>query len=77
MTDVADTRGLTIFLPDELRARLETAAKRQVRPQAEVVRDALTKHLNDDEPPWPSLFGSATTKRQLANDRYDSSNMKD
>lgn len=77
MTYVSHMHRTTIFLTEVLRARLEIAAKRQGRPQAEVVRDALSRYLDEEEPPWPSLFGSATTKPEFANDGYDSSNIKD
>lgn len=77
MTYASHMKRTTIFLPDHLRIRLEVAAKRQGRPQAELVREALTEYLEKDEPPWPSFIGAFTTKPEFADDGYDSSNIKD
>jgi Ribbon-helix-helix protein, copG family len=43
----------TVFLTDDLEHLLQEAARRAHRPQAEIVRDALTQYLRAHPRPWP------------------------
>ena len=45
----------TIYLPDELKARLEAAARVQGRTEADVIRAALTQALDEQPAPRPRL----------------------
>ncbi|HUH15373.1 MAG TPA: ribbon-helix-helix protein, CopG family [Gaiellaceae bacterium] len=47
----------TIYLPGELQRRLQAAARRAGRPQAELVRKALTEFLDRDVRPRPRSVG--------------------
>ena len=45
----------TIYLPDDLKARLEAAARVQRRTEADVIREALARALDDQPVPRPRL----------------------
>jgi hypothetical protein len=45
----------TIYLPEELKRRIETAAREQRRSEAEVIRDALDAGVAPLERPRPRL----------------------
>jgi plasmid stability protein len=45
----------TIYLPDELKARLEAVARREGRTEADVIRDALAQALDGRVRPKPTL----------------------
>ena len=47
----------TVFLTDELEQMLQDVARRTHRPQAEIVREALTEYLTARERPWPRSIG--------------------
>jgi metal-responsive CopG/Arc/MetJ family transcriptional regulator len=47
-------RKTTIYLPDELKKRVERTARRQQRSEAEVIRAAIEQFTNA-EPPRPTL----------------------
>jgi predicted transcriptional regulator len=49
----------TIYLPSELHAELKAIARRTGRPQAEVIREALTAYVAQQERPWPKSIGAA------------------
>ncbi len=53
----------TIYLPDALKARLETAARTEGRTEADVIREALTDALDSRTPPRPQLPLVAATGR--------------
>lgn len=63
----------TLYLPPELQAELRAAARRERRPQAEIVRDALAKYLAEKPRPFPRSIGLAT---EWPRDGVDSSNIK-
>lgn len=48
----------TLYLPKQLQRELKDAARRTGRPQAELVREALTEYLAKQERPLPSFVGS-------------------
>jgi predicted transcriptional regulator len=47
----------TIFLTEDLERRLQETARRTRRPQAEIVRDALSQYLHGQTRPWPRSVG--------------------
>jgi predicted transcriptional regulator len=53
----------TIFLPESLERQLQQFARNQDRPVAEVVREALTAHLEAHRKPFqmPETFDSGRT----------------
>jgi hypothetical protein len=48
----------TVYLSSDLRRELEDAARRERRPKAELVREALQQYLNRQGRPRPSFVGS-------------------
>jgi hypothetical protein len=48
-------RKTTIYLPDELKRRLEQVARRTGRPEAEVIRDAISSATRDAAGPAPRV----------------------
>jgi len=54
----------TIYLPDDLKAQLEMAARSEGRTEAEVIREALARALEQRTPRRPHLPLSAPTGRQ-------------
>lgn len=48
-------RRTTIYLPDEMKTAIEREAARRGVTEAEVIRGALTEHLEVSEPPVPQL----------------------
>ena len=53
----------TIYLPDDLKAQLEVTARAEGRTEAEVIREALTRSL-EERAPRPHLPLSTSTGRQ-------------
>jgi predicted transcriptional regulator len=51
----------TLYLPTELQRALKDAARRSGRPQAELVRDALTQYLAEQPRPMPRSIGMANS----------------
>jgi len=47
----------TLYLPEELQRELREAARREGRPQAELVREALRAYLRDRPRPQPRSIG--------------------
>lgn len=47
----------TLYLPEELQRELRETARREGRPQAELVRDALDAYLRDRPRPRPQSIG--------------------
>ncbi len=47
----------TLYLPEPLQRELREAARREGRPQAELVRDALTAYLTGRPRPRPRSIG--------------------
>jgi len=66
-------RRTTFFLPDELERNLEEVARREGRPQAELVREALTAYLSTRTRPRPRSLGMASSADRSVN----SENVKD
>lgn len=58
----------TVYLPDELRRDLAAKAKRTGVPQADLIRDAVRRSLEDDEQPWPRSIGVGSSGRFNARD---------
>jgi hypothetical protein len=53
----------TIYLEPELEARLKRETRRQKRPMAELIRDAVRRYIGEDparEPPGAGAFASGT-----------------
>ncbi|MGI8413265.1 MAG: ribbon-helix-helix protein, CopG family [Solirubrobacteraceae bacterium] len=47
----------TLYLPEELQRELREAARREGRPQSELVREALSVYLRERPRPRPSSIG--------------------
>lgn len=47
----------TLYLPEELQRALRETARREGRPQAELVREALDSYLRDRPRPQPRSIG--------------------
>lgn len=47
----------TVFLTDDLERLLQDTAARMHRPQAEIVRDALSQYFRAQPRPWPRSIG--------------------
>ena len=47
----------TVYLPDDIRAGIEDAARDAGRSQAELIREALRAYLSSRPPSWPQSFG--------------------
>jgi predicted transcriptional regulator len=51
-------RKTTIYVPDELKIEIEAVSKREHRPEAEIIREAVTQYLeNRRSDRWPRSFG--------------------
>lgn len=62
----------TVMLPDEVEARVRLEARRRGVPIAEVVREAVERHLPAPEPGRPlSFFGVGEGGPADASDRVD------
>lgn len=48
----------TLYLPEDLQRRLRDTARREGRPQAELVREALTAYLDNTPRPTPTSLGA-------------------
>jgi|HubBroStandDraft_4_1064222.scaffolds.fasta_scaffold1578188_2 hypothetical protein len=47
----------TLYLEPELHRQLQDAARRQKRPQAQLIREAVAAYLAAQTPPWPRSIG--------------------
>jgi metal-responsive CopG/Arc/MetJ family transcriptional regulator len=47
----------TIYLPDDIRRGLDSAARETGRSQAELIRTALHDYLGGRPSPWPASIG--------------------
>lgn len=45
----------TLYLPEDLKQRLEQAARQDRRSEAELIREAISESLSRREPPRPRL----------------------
>jgi hypothetical protein len=54
----------TIYLPEELKRRLERAARAESRTEADIIREALAEALGARTPPRPHLPVFAPTGRE-------------
>src|SRR5947209_5396558 len=63
----------TIFLPEDLEHLLQETARRSRKPQAEIVREALTQYLAKQARPWPRSVGMASDP----DESVDSANVKE
>ncbi|MDR0359681.1 MAG: ribbon-helix-helix protein, CopG family [bacterium] len=52
----------TIFVPDDLARRLRERARRAHRPQAELVREALARYLDEAPRPRPRSVGLGASR---------------
>jgi predicted transcriptional regulator len=50
----------TLYLSPELQSALRSIARRTGRPQAELIRDALTAYVSTQERPMPRSIGAAS-----------------
>ena len=50
----------TIYLPDEMQHALALLAKRQQRPQATIVREAIATYLENQRPPKLRSIGAGS-----------------
>jgi predicted transcriptional regulator len=66
-------RRTTFFLPDDLERTLEETARREGRPQAELVREALSAYLHTRRGPRPRSVGIAKSSDRSV----DSENVKE
>jgi predicted transcriptional regulator len=66
-------RRTTVFLTDDLDRLLQETARRTQRPQAEIVREALSQYLNAQSRPWPRSVGMGAD----ADSTVTSDNVKD
>jgi hypothetical protein len=48
-------RKTTVYLSDELKDRVERAARREGRSEAEIIRAALERYTTPGRPPRPTL----------------------
>lgn len=57
---ICDMKRTTIFLPESLERQLQQFARRQDKPVAAIVREAVTKHLESNREPFqmPRTFDS-------------------
>jgi CopG-like RHH_1 or ribbon-helix-helix domain, RHH_5 len=59
-------RRTTVYLPDELKRAIERAADESNRSEAQFIRSALERAVNDLEPPKPRLPLFASNDPTLA-----------
>ena len=53
-------RKTTIYFPDELKLEIETASRVERRPEAEIIREAVSTYLESRRSRrWPRSFGYA------------------
>jgi hypothetical protein len=52
-------RKTTIYFPDEMKIEIEAVSKMEQRPEAEIIREAVSTYLEDRRSRrWPRSFGS-------------------
>ena len=75
---ICHMKRTTIFLPESLERQLRMAAKRQEKPVAALVREALTKHLESLPSPAPfKMPRTFDTGRSDISERIDELAFKD
>jgi len=47
----------TLYIASDVHRQLQDLAKREKRPQAHLIREALTAYLATKESPWPKSIG--------------------
>jgi len=52
-----EMKKTTVYLTDEIESGLDAIARRRHRPKADLIREALSVYIADDEPAWPRSFG--------------------
>jgi len=55
-------KSISLKLPDAMLLRLEQSAQRTQRPKSELVRDALERYLEDEQPAPPGSFLEAAAE---------------
>lgn len=58
----------SVYLPHELRQELRTLARRTGRPQAELLRDAVRRYVDEQPGELPSSVGVASSAGLAARD---------
>jgi metal-responsive CopG/Arc/MetJ family transcriptional regulator len=62
MTYDGHMRRTTVFLPEDLERQLHAAARLTHRPQSELVREALTRYLQELRPRRPRSIGLGVSR---------------
>jgi predicted transcriptional regulator len=47
----------TLYIASDVHRQLQDLARREQRPQAQLIREALTAYIAAKSPPWPSSIG--------------------
>lgn len=47
----------TLYLTADIHRQLQELARREKRPQADLIREALDAYLASKSPPWPTSIG--------------------
>lgn len=61
----------TVYLTDELKAGVEKIAVAEGRPEAEIIRDAIAKAVEDLRPPEPRVLHGMTLGDPTIAERVD------
>ncbi len=61
-------RKTTLYLPEDLQRSLKEAARRTGRPEAAIIREALTEYLRDRARPEPRSIGAGEDAELAARD---------
>jgi hypothetical protein len=56
----------TLYLTSDTQRRLRDAARTTGRPQAELVREAIERYLEDEKPPLPRSVGMGSDEELTA-----------
>ncbi len=60
---VAGVEKTTLYLPTDVKRALEAEGRRSKRPQAQLIREALTRYLADRPRPLPRSIGIVSDGR--------------
>ncbi len=60
---MAQMEKTTVYLPVELERELKHASRRQGRPMAEIVREAVRRYLDEQPRPMPKSIGMGADGR--------------
>jgi hypothetical protein len=61
--EITNVRKTTIYFPDEMKIEIEAVSKMEQRPEAEIIREAVSTYLEDRRSRrWPRSFGSAADR---------------